>query len=58
VTGRLRQSLKDQMGQVPGPSQLSLSIGIARYDPLEPCSLGELLGLADARMYAEKRLKK
>jgi len=58
VTNRLRQNLKDQMGQIPGPSQLSLSIGLARYDPLEPCSLGELLGLADARMYAEKRKKR
>ena len=31
---------------------------IARYDPDKPCSLQELLTLADARMYQEKSAKK
>jgi len=57
VIKRLRQNLKNRTGQMPGPSQLSLSIGLARYDATQPCSLEELLGLADARMYAEKRRK-
>jgi diguanylate cyclase (GGDEF)-like protein len=58
VTGRLRQNLKNRMGRKSGLPQPSLSIGIARYDPTQPCSVDELLGLADARMYAEKRAKK
>ncbi len=58
VIRRLRQNLKDRMRKISGLSQLSLSIGIARYDPAQPCSVEELLGLADARMYAEKRAKK
>jgi two-component system cell cycle response regulator len=57
VTRRLRQNLKNRMGQLPGLSQPSLSIGLARYDPTQPCSVDELLDLADARMYAEKRRK-
>jgi two-component system, cell cycle response regulator len=57
VTRRLRQNLKNRMGQLPGLSQLSVSIGLARYDPTQPCSVDELLGQADARMYAEKRGK-
>jgi two-component system cell cycle response regulator len=58
VTRRLRQNLKNRMGRKSGLPQPSLSIGIARYDPTQPCSVDELLGLADARMYAEKRAKK
>ena len=57
VIRRLRQNSKNRMGQMPGLSQVSLSIGLARYDPTQPCSVDELLGLADARMYAEKRKK-
>jgi len=58
VTKRLRQNLQKRMGQMPGLSQPSLSIGMARYDPARPRSVEELLRLADIRMYAEKRLKK
>lgn len=57
VTRRLGLNFKNRMGRAPGFSQVSLSIGIARYDPAQPCSVDELLGLADARMYAEKRKK-
>jgi len=58
VIRRLRQNLKNRMEQLPSLSQPSLSIGLARYDPTQPCSLDELLGLADARMYAEKQRKR
>ncbi|HWT83488.1 MAG TPA: diguanylate cyclase [Candidatus Methylomirabilis sp.] len=37
---------------------LSLSIGIARYDPEHQCSLEELLAQADAAMYEQKREKR
>jgi len=38
--------------------QLSVSIGIAEYDPAYRCNLDELLALADKQMYEEKTLKK
>lgn len=34
---------------------LSFSIGIARFDPGTPASLGELMALADQQMYAHKK---
>jgi diguanylate cyclase (GGDEF)-like protein len=34
--------------------QLSLSVGVARYDPKSPLSLGELMAQADADMYRHK----
>jgi diguanylate cyclase (GGDEF)-like protein len=34
--------------------QLSLSVGVARYDPQSPLSLGELMAQADANMYRHK----
>ena len=38
--------------------ELSLSLGAATFDPAEPCTLLELLQLADERMYAAKRARK
>ncbi len=35
--------------------KLSLSMGIARYDPEHPCSIDELLTQADRAMYEQKR---
>jgi len=37
---------------------LSLSLGVAHWDPTQPCSLDEILTQADRAMYAEKRRKK
>jgi PAS domain S-box-containing protein/diguanylate cyclase (GGDEF)-like protein len=37
--------------------EISLSIGLSRYDPDHPCSLDELLNLANAQMNINKRLK-
>jgi diguanylate cyclase (GGDEF)-like protein len=34
--------------------QLSLSVGVARYDPQSPLSLGDLMAQADADMYRHK----
>ncbi|MCX8021194.1 MAG: sensor domain-containing diguanylate cyclase [Syntrophorhabdaceae bacterium] len=34
---------------------LSISVGVARYDPKNPSSLSELMALADSRMYEQKR---
>jgi diguanylate cyclase (GGDEF)-like protein len=35
--------------------ELSLSVGAARFDPMNPVSLGELLTRADQSMYGQKR---
>jgi diguanylate cyclase (GGDEF)-like protein len=35
---------------------LSFSIGVARFDPRTPTSLGELMGRADQEMYAHKKI--
>ncbi len=38
--------------------KLSISIGIALYDPHSPCSVGDLLAKADSLMYQQKKSKK
>lgn len=38
--------------------RLSLSMGIARFDPIAPCSIDELIKRADAMMYVRKSAKK
>ena len=38
--------------------ELSLSVGVARFDPQSPISLGELLVQADKAMYAKKQSRK
>ena len=37
---------------------LSMSIGISKFDPFKPCTVDELMTMADERMYEEKRRKK
>ena len=38
--------------------ELSLSIGMARFDPKHPVSLGNLIAMADEAMYEEKRTRR
>ena len=38
--------------------KLSVSIGIARYDPQAPCTAGDLLAKADLVMYQQKKQRK
>lgn len=38
--------------------ELSLSLGLTRYDPVHPCSLSDLLRQADGLMYDHKRSKR
>ncbi len=45
--------------QMPDRSyQLSLSIGVACYEPKTPCMMSELIAQADAQMYAHKQARK
>ena len=54
ILRRLEKSLK---GLNDGGSryQLSLSVGMARFDPKRPVSLGKLIATADEAMYEEKK---
>ncbi len=56
LTARLRRNLLAR-SQTAGnrPYPLSLSVGVARYDPTHPGSVEDLLRQADARMYEQKR---
>ncbi len=40
------------------PYEISLSIGLGRFDPAAPCSIEELIGAADAAMYRHKAAKR
>jgi diguanylate cyclase (GGDEF)-like protein len=53
----LRRLEKNLKGSNAGESryELSLSVGMARYDPKRPVSLGKLIETADDAMYEEKR---
>jgi diguanylate cyclase (GGDEF)-like protein len=58
LVGRLQEHLDARNSQPNSHFQLSMSIGMAFYDPRKPCSLEELLGRADAWMYEQKRSRK
>ncbi len=57
LTARLQKNLADRNARVNRSCQLSLSVGIAHYDPASPCTIDELLVRADAMMYEEKKRK-
>ena len=57
-TERLREKLAARNARGQRPFVLSLSMGIAQYDPANPCTIDDLLAKADALMYAEKRSKR
>lgn len=54
LLNRLKKALKKSSA---GESryELSLSVGVARFDPKHPLSLGELMAQADEAMYEQKR---
>jgi len=54
---RLRRNIAEFNADKGNPFMLSVSMGIASYDPEHPCSIDELLVRADKLMYEEKRLK-
>ena len=58
VSARLRKHLAAHNAHANRLFQLSLSVGIARYDPAAPCSIGGLVARADRLMYEEKKRKK
>jgi diguanylate cyclase (GGDEF)-like protein/PAS domain S-box-containing protein len=57
VISRLKKNMKKgTCGDCAG--KLSLSCGLARFDPQVPCTLDELISRADQQMYTLKRRKK
>jgi len=57
LTSRLEKNLDGVNRRKTEPYRLSLSVGTACSDPEHPCSLVELLTLADQRMYEQKSSK-
>ena len=58
ILARLQEHVQKQNGGGQ-PYQLSLSVGVARYDPqADPTDLDELLARADKDLYAHKESKK
>jgi diguanylate cyclase (GGDEF)-like protein/PAS domain S-box-containing protein len=58
ITARLQKKLDTYNENVNRNYKLSISVGVAYYDPDRPCTIDELLIKADALMYAQKRLRK
>ena len=55
---RLQDQIEMHNGQKNRKYRISLSVGYSCYDPGNPCSIDELMGQADKRMYEQKRSKK
>jgi diguanylate cyclase (GGDEF)-like protein/PAS domain S-box-containing protein len=55
---RLQSVLEAHNRQGDHPWQLSLSVGIVRYDPEAPATVNELIAKADGLMYAQKQARK
>ncbi|MHB9133732.1 MAG: GGDEF domain-containing protein [Armatimonadota bacterium] len=55
LTTRLQANLEEYNGQGEQPIYLSLSLGMARFDPKNPCTIDQLLVRADQSMYEDKR---
>ena len=58
LTNRIQSILERRNQQGDWPFQLTLSLGIAHYDPEAPCTVSEMIAQADGRMYQQKQEKK
>ena len=58
LINRFQSFLEKRKQQGDWPYQLSLSLGIAHYDPEAPCTVNELIAQADSQMYQQKRARK
>jgi diguanylate cyclase (GGDEF)-like protein len=56
ILERMENSVKE--ANIAGMTGLSLSVGVARFDPQAPVSLAELLTTADHNMYEQKRSRR
>ena len=58
ITSRLEKNLERSNARTTRGFTLSLSVGIAHYDPEKPATVDEMLAEGDRLMYRQKRLKK
>jgi len=58
ITDRLQKVLELHNAESTRSYKLSISFGVAHYDPENPCSIDELLLQGDKLMYEQKRLKR
>lgn len=54
---RLKNAVDEANDQEGRPFILSFSAGVAMFDPEDPCTLDQLIALADEQMYVRKRAK-
>ncbi len=54
ICEHIQQNLRSHNEQNGRPYLLSVSVGIAHYNPANPCTLDDLLTMADKLMYREK----
>ena len=55
---RLNENIRDYNAKASQHYKLSVSVGVAQFDPEYPLSIDELLSKADALMYAQKRKRR
>jgi diguanylate cyclase (GGDEF)-like protein/PAS domain S-box-containing protein len=58
ITNRIQAALKARNQQGGKTYHLTLSLGVARYDPEAPCTVSELMTQADGLMYHQKQARK
>ncbi len=58
ITARMKKALDNYNANNERGYVISISIGVAYYDPKAPYSLDELIAIADSLMYKHKKLKK
>ncbi len=58
ITSRLQRNIARQNEKIDRQHKLSLSVGVAYYDPEHPVTIDELVTAADSLMYAQKRNKR
>jgi diguanylate cyclase (GGDEF)-like protein/PAS domain S-box-containing protein len=58
ITDRLEKKLEVYNSEIKLKYKLSLSMGVAFYDPQNPCSVEELLNQGDKQMYKHKQARK
>ncbi|MGE5417801.1 MAG: diguanylate cyclase [Acidobacteriota bacterium] len=58
ITNRLQHNIESFNEQNLRKYKVAMSIGSAMFDPLNPCSLDDLMSLADTLMYENKKARK
>jgi len=57
ITTRLKKCIEIHNAKVNRRYNISISVGLSYYNPLNPCSIDELLARGDQAMYEQKNIK-